>query len=479
MKISKTLKRLRNEKNITQDELAQQLYISRQSVSSWENDRTQPSIDMLIKLSEIFDVSIEELIYGQKRNTSLETEKPNYNGTLLIIFSILGTLLLGTGIVLIFVYYWQKMPVFFKAMLSLLPLLAGQASGLFVLTKKRDKLPWCEGASVLWTAGIAVTLAMIYNIFDLDIFRHTILIIVSVCIIPVIFLLNAAAPIAVYYICTITWCFFSVSGDGESTHLFITLIMIIPACIFTARMLKKENKSLRSLYSHWISILSIISFVILSGIALGNNSFSTSVTAVGASGLALLLISSKEPDIMMPYKIPGLFLTCAMLILNGIEFDPSDITVQNIVFIATCSICVLAAFFAVRKKLKDGFFISFITVSFLSMILASSCQFFFPAQHAEILLIILMVTAFTANILLMISGGKEKKLLPVNLGFISVAAVTMLFLSVSGLSLIGNGLLCLAFGAVLLAINFIFSKQNKKMAVQVNDGEVRENEEIG
>ena len=142
---------------MTQEALAEKLFISRQSVSSWENDRTQPDIEMLGRLSEIFEVSVEELIYGKKRNVTLETEKPDYSGTLTVVFAILGSLLAGTGVVLIFVYFWQKMPMFSKAILSFLPLLAGQASGIFVLSKKKDSIPWREGASVLWTAGIAAT----------------------------------------------------------------------------------------------------------------------------------------------------------------------------------------------------------------------------------------------------------------------------------------------------------------------------------
>lgn len=67
-KISKNIKRLRNEKGFTQDLLAEKLHITRQAVSSWENDRTQPDIDMLEKLSEVFGISIEELIYGKEKH---------------------------------------------------------------------------------------------------------------------------------------------------------------------------------------------------------------------------------------------------------------------------------------------------------------------------------------------------------------------------------------------------------------------------
>ena len=67
------------------------------------NDRTQPDVEMLGRLAEVFEVSFEELIYGKKRNTTLELEKANYNNTATIIFSILGSLLVGAGLVLIFV----------------------------------------------------------------------------------------------------------------------------------------------------------------------------------------------------------------------------------------------------------------------------------------------------------------------------------------------------------------------------------------
>ena len=48
-KISKNIKRLRMLQNMSQEELAQKLFVSRQAVSSWENNRTQPDLDMIQK----------------------------------------------------------------------------------------------------------------------------------------------------------------------------------------------------------------------------------------------------------------------------------------------------------------------------------------------------------------------------------------------------------------------------------------------
>lgn len=59
--LSEKLRNARTSKGITQDEVAKQLYVSRQTVSRWEHGKTLPNIHVIKKLSEIYDVSIENL----------------------------------------------------------------------------------------------------------------------------------------------------------------------------------------------------------------------------------------------------------------------------------------------------------------------------------------------------------------------------------------------------------------------------------
>ena len=65
-KVNSTIRRLRAEKGINQEQLAEQLHVTRQAVSNWENGKTQPDIEMLTKMAEIFGVSVEYLIYGKE-----------------------------------------------------------------------------------------------------------------------------------------------------------------------------------------------------------------------------------------------------------------------------------------------------------------------------------------------------------------------------------------------------------------------------
>ncbi len=63
--IGKNIKKKRNEKGITQDQLAEKLHVTRQTVSSWEMGRTEPDVDTLTRLAEALKVSVEDLIYDQ------------------------------------------------------------------------------------------------------------------------------------------------------------------------------------------------------------------------------------------------------------------------------------------------------------------------------------------------------------------------------------------------------------------------------
>lgn len=62
---------LRQRKRISQEVLAQKLFVSRQSVSKWENGDAEPDIDKLISLSDIFAVDLDFLLAGKQRTDDL------------------------------------------------------------------------------------------------------------------------------------------------------------------------------------------------------------------------------------------------------------------------------------------------------------------------------------------------------------------------------------------------------------------------
>ena len=64
MKIGDKLKNARMGKKLTQEEVAEKLFVSRQSISNWENNKTYPDIGNVIALSDLYQISLDELLKG-------------------------------------------------------------------------------------------------------------------------------------------------------------------------------------------------------------------------------------------------------------------------------------------------------------------------------------------------------------------------------------------------------------------------------
>lgn len=76
MSLGENIYNLRTRKNMSQGDLADALEVSRQSVSKWENDSAVPELDKLIKLAEVFGVSIDELVTGAAQESNAVKEEP-------------------------------------------------------------------------------------------------------------------------------------------------------------------------------------------------------------------------------------------------------------------------------------------------------------------------------------------------------------------------------------------------------------------
>ena len=62
MEIGKQIRKYRMEAKLSQDELADKVYVTRQTISNWENDRNYPDIRSLVLLGSVFGISLELLI---------------------------------------------------------------------------------------------------------------------------------------------------------------------------------------------------------------------------------------------------------------------------------------------------------------------------------------------------------------------------------------------------------------------------------
>ena len=78
MEFNEKLQELRKARSLTQEELAEALYVSRTAISKWESGRGYPSIDSLKEISRFFSVTIDELICSDEMITVAENDKREF-----------------------------------------------------------------------------------------------------------------------------------------------------------------------------------------------------------------------------------------------------------------------------------------------------------------------------------------------------------------------------------------------------------------
>lgn len=75
MEIGKQIKKFRLELSLSQEEFADKIYVTRQTVSNWENDKSYPDINSLVLMSEVFGISLDSLVKGDIEKMQEEIKK--------------------------------------------------------------------------------------------------------------------------------------------------------------------------------------------------------------------------------------------------------------------------------------------------------------------------------------------------------------------------------------------------------------------
>ena len=121
MTFGENLKRLRTEKGLSQEEVAQKLFVSRQSVSKWENDVAEPGVKDLRTLSRLYGVTLDQLMETEEappQGTSSSLEYLIWTGAMAVVTAVLGiftwtnfeTLTIPIALIAMLVGIWVRYP---------------------------------------------------------------------------------------------------------------------------------------------------------------------------------------------------------------------------------------------------------------------------------------------------------------------------------------------------------------------------------
>ena len=139
MEFHEKLQELRKQKGLTQEELAESLYVSRTAISKWESGRGYPNIDSLKAISKFFSVTIDELLSGEEVLTIAEENQKQKEAYLRDM--VFGLLDLSAAIVFFVPFFGQKADGYV------------QAISLLVLT---EIAPYLKAAYFVMVIGMVV-----------------------------------------------------------------------------------------------------------------------------------------------------------------------------------------------------------------------------------------------------------------------------------------------------------------------------------
>lgn len=107
MEFNETLQELRKRADLTQEELAQQLYVSRTAISKWESGRGFPNIESLKAISKFFSVSLDQLLSGEEILAIAENDRREQARTIRDL--VFGLLDCGMALLLFLPFFGQRL----------------------------------------------------------------------------------------------------------------------------------------------------------------------------------------------------------------------------------------------------------------------------------------------------------------------------------------------------------------------------------
>lgn len=491
-KISKSIKKYRTALNLSQSDLADKLFVSRQTISSWENGRTQPDLEMIEKLSQALSVTTEELIYGEKPKLVDDGNNEKSKKIMITIIAVLASLLVGVGGILIFVNYWEMFGETFKVILSILPLVIGQAFAVFVFLKKRESVSWREGVAILWTVGVISSVALLNSICNLALGFANCIIIDALLILPIIYVLEAVSPLIVYFGLSLTYCIYlvdnfdyiynSVEYDMPIIIIYLIMVALVALGCLYVYLHRESVDDSRHMYSVWLSLIAIlVSTVIISSL------YYYMFALVVSVALLLYVIQDKwhllKPvNILSPFVIAFCSIWTALIDMDYYTYGWS---VKNIIVDFHNSyfnfkfdeifIVVIAGGIAIFSIIKlimnysnDVARIIYIVSVGLVFIMNFTTEFVVVNNLGFLIQLIIVIVE---GITLAIIGAKEYKFFKLNVGMITVAAMVIAIIEWQDMDTFITGIILLVLGISLFVVNYKLSKSNKKESVEVIENE--------
>jgi uncharacterized membrane protein len=387
---------------------------------------------------------------------------------LFIVFGILGSLLVGLGIVLIIAHNWDNLSKAIKLSMGFLPLLIGQVVAGVVLTKKREEVAWREGAATFIFLAIAVSISIVSQVYNIEGDLKGFLFIWMCLALPVVYVLRSSVA-SLLFISGITWyaCevgYFNYPYDNAPAY-WVLLALILP--FYYLEFIQKNLKNNFFYFHSWALALSI---TICLGL-LADDRGELMMIAYMSLFSGYVLMSQLEPFetgrvLSNAYLVIGSAGTIILLLALSFDWywdELDDIKSTTsitpvVVSIGVTLLSIMLLLFALRsKKWNELNSKSYVFLVFLALFLFGS---HFPAFSQVLVNVVILVLAVRT----IRDGAEQNHLGILNYGLLIITALICCRFFDTDFSFVIRGLLFIAIGAGFFVTNYYLIQRRRKGA---------------
>ncbi len=390
-------------------------------------------------------------------------------GMLILLFSIIGAVLIGIGIILISAKNWYELPIALRVGLSFLPLVLSQGLCLFTFLRRMDSPGWREGSAVFMSLSVFAVIALIGQIFHLPGDFGGYVITCGLLSLPVVYILNAASPLIIYYYAIIYWSFDS-AGEFKIALVPLALGLFVLALPYATSVIRSNKSAAKTVY---VSLITLIAgFLVLLAFAF----------ALQMGALALLLLyfvlllafdRTDDPGKAVFYMI-GLMGAFTLLFIlsykdvwDGISVSYAPYLAEDYTVLGIAALLAIGAvYFAVVRKAREPLTSMIVLFSILIAGLRLSGIFKDAPEIFAIGTVAANLLIFASSLYFIVRGSMKTSFLDVNIGMIFLCLLIVLRFFDWNLDFLLRGIIFVLLGVMFLAVNLYLVKKRKGGGLQ-------------
>ncbi|MEL7624046.1 MAG: DUF2157 domain-containing protein [Clostridiales bacterium] len=382
----------------------------------------------------------------QQQQIQLRYPAGKASSPLLLFFAIIGSLLIGGGVILIFATNWWKLPVALKLVISLLPLLAAQGLCLYVYLKRPASPSFREGGTIFLTLAFFAAVALIGQVFHTPSDLQSYILVCILFALPGIYLFRAKAAMAVY----IAGVLFTGWSWPQWTPLILALLPL-PFFYWEIRASSKGSSS-KGLQNYLLFLLSLL--IVRTVIQITDSTMNLEALEIAlVCSLMLLLLDVLFRKISSEYfftaaKLLAFLIITAASLIAAFDFSYESAGGGRAFILAAI---ITAAYAALRYKRFTG-------PSSADLLFGAAVVLILFAQNAGAAANVIMAAL---GVLFIVRGSKTLKLSQLNYGMALIVSLIAIRFFDSAISLLARGIVFILLGTAFLGINLYISRKKR------------------